>query len=110
MQVFEELAIFYKSNSYKKLPYKGVANYHAIRKRIIKELINFLIIENTESKFKSTNREGMLTLAKYFIDFKKYSESWEVLNKEEKYSRKTNDYLTSLKNTKIKIRNTTLLP
>ena len=73
VQVFEELANFYKSNTYKKLPYKGAANYHAIRKRITKELINFLIIENTESKFKSTNREGMLTLAKYFIDFKKYS-------------------------------------
>ena len=23
----------------------------------------------------------MLTLAKYFIDFKKYSESWEILTK-----------------------------
>ena len=95
VQVFEELVNFYKSNTYKKLPYKGAANYHAIRKRITKELINFLIIENTESKFKSTNREGMLTLAKYFIDFKKYSESWEILNKEEKYSEKSNDYLNS---------------
>ena len=103
VQVFEELANYYKSSSYKKLPYKGAANYHAIRKRITKELINFLIIENTESKFKSTNREGMLTLAKYFIDFKKYSESWEVLNKQEKLSEKSNDYLISLKIQRLKL-------
>ena len=103
VKVFEELANFYKSSSYKKLPYKGAANYHAIRKRITKELINFLIIENTESKFKSTNREAMLTLAKYFIDFKKYSESWEVLNKEEKLSEKSNDYLSSLKIQRLKL-------
>ena len=103
VKVFEELANFYKSNSYKQLPYKGAANYHAIRKRITKELINFLIIENTESKFKSSNREGMLTLAKYFMDFKKYSESWEILNKEEKYSEKSNDYLTSLKIQRLKL-------
>lgn len=110
VQVFEELANFYKSNSYKKLPYKGSANYHAIRKRITKELINFLIIENTESKFKSTNREGMLTLAKYFIDFKKYSESWEILNKEEKYSEKSNDYLTNLKIQRLKLEILPYLP
>lgn len=103
VQVFEELSNYYKSNSYTKLPYKGAANYHAIRKRITKELINFLIIENTESKFKSNNREGMITLAKYFIDFKKYSESWEVLNKEEKYSDESNDYLNNLKIQRLKL-------
>ena len=45
--------------------HKGAANYHAIRKRI-KEPIKFLIIENTESKFKSSNREGMLNSSKIF--------------------------------------------
>ena len=49
VKLFEELNIHYNSNSYKKLSYKGDPNYHAIRKRITKELINFLILENSEN-------------------------------------------------------------
>ena len=30
------------------------------------------------------SNHGILTLAKYFIDFKKYSEAWTLLTKEEK--------------------------
>ena len=84
MQVFEQLYNHYQSPGYKKLPFKGDPNYHAIRKRITKELVNFLTIENSEAVFQYKNREGMLNLAKYFMEFKKFSESWEILNKEEK--------------------------
>ena len=87
----------------KNLPFKGDPNYHAIRKRITKELVNFLTIENSEAAFQSKNREGMLNLAKYFMDFKKFSESWEILNKEEKYAEKANDYLMSLKIQRLKL-------
>ena len=84
VQVFEQLYNHYQSPGYKKLPFKGDPNYHAIRKRITKELVNFLTIENSEAVFQYKNREGMLNLAKYFMEFKKFSESWEILNKEEK--------------------------
>ena len=47
VKLFEELNNHYRSNSYKKLSHKGDPNYHAIRKRITKELINFLILENS---------------------------------------------------------------
>tara|TARA_B110001454_G_scaffold27772_1_gene27121 strand:+ start:356 stop:1849 length:1494 start_codon:yes stop_codon:yes gene_type:complete len=104
VNLFEELTIHYNTNSYKKLSHKGDPNYHAIRKRITKELINFLILENTEDQVKSTSRDGMLTLAKYFIDFKKYSEAWAVLTKEEKKSNNSNDYLTTLKIQRLKLK------
>jgi len=103
VKLFEELTIHYKSNSIKKLVHKGDPSYHAIRKRITKELINFLIIENTELRVKSSPTNGTITLAKYFIDFKKYSEAWSVLNKEEKKANNSNDYLTSLKIQRLKL-------
>ena len=102
--LFEELNNHYKSNSYKKLSHKGDPNYHAIRKRITKELINFLILENSEDKSKSPSRDKILILAKYFIDFKKYSEAWSVLSKEEKKSNNSNDFLLSLKIQRLKLK------
>jgi len=104
VKLFEELTIHYNSISYKKLSYKGDPNYHAIRKRITKELINFLILENTEDQVKSTSTDGMLTLAKYFIDFKKYSKAWSVLTKEEIKSNNSNDYLKTLKIQRLKLK------
>ena len=103
VQVFEQLYHHYQSPGYKKLPFKGDPNYHAIRKRITKELVNYLTIENSAASFHSKNKEGMLNLAKYFIDFKKYSESWEILNKEEKTCDKENDYLMNLKIQRLKL-------
>ena len=104
VKLFEELNNHYKSNSYKKLSHKGDPNYHAIRKRITKELINFLILENSEDKSKSPSREKILTLSRYFIDFKKYSEAWSVLTKEEKKSNNSNDFLLSLKIQRLKLK------
>ena len=103
VKLYQELTVYYNSNSYKKLSYKGDPNYHAIRKRITKELIDFLILENTEDKVKSSSSDGMLTLAKYFIDFKKYSEAWLVLTKEEKKANNSHDYLTTLKIQRLKL-------
>ena len=103
VKLYQELTVYYNSNSYKKLSYKGDPNYHAIRKRITKELIHFLILENTEDKVKSSTSDGMLTLAKYFIDFKKYSEAWSVLTKEEKKANNSHDYLTTLKIQRLKL-------
>ena len=104
VKLFEELNNHYKSNSYKKLSHKGDPNYHAIRKRITKELINFLILENSEDKSKSPSRDKILILAKYFIDFKKYSEAWAVLTKEEKKSNNSNDFLLTLKIQRLKLK------
>ena len=104
VKLFEELNNHYNSNSYKKLSHKGDPNYHAIRKRITKELINFLILENSEDKSKSPSKEKILILAKYFIDFKKYSEAWSVLTKEEKKSNNSNDFLLSLKIQRLKLK------
>ena len=103
VQVFEQLYNHYQSPGYKKLPFKGDPNYHAIRKRITKELVNFLTIENSEAVFQYKNREGMLNLAKYFMEFKKFSESWEILNKEEKACDKGKDYLMNLKIQRLKL-------
>ena len=50
VKLYQELTVYYNSNSYKKLSYKGDPNYHAIRKRITKELIDFLILENTSTR------------------------------------------------------------
>ena len=102
VKVFEELSSYYSNNKLSKLSFKGDPNYHAIRKRISKELINFLNVENSEL-LHHNNREGMLTLAKYFIDFKKYSHSLEILNKEEKIADKSNDYLINLKIQRLKL-------
>ncbi|MCH1611659.1 MAG: hypothetical protein L7S72_00035 [Flavobacteriales bacterium] len=104
VKLFEELNNHYKSNSYKKLTYKGDPNYHATRKRITKELINFLILENSEDKSKSPSKDKILILAKYFIDYKKYSEAWSVLTKEENKSSNSNDFLLILKIQRLKLK------
>ena len=76
---------------------KGHPNYHAVRKRITKELINFLILESSELEIKQDNREHFLTVAKYFIEFKKYYQAWEILKKEEIICDEKKDFLLNLK-------------
>ena len=46
-QTFELNYNFIHSANVKNTSHKGDPNYHAIRKRITKELINFLILENS---------------------------------------------------------------
>ena len=63
-----------------------------------------MILENSEDKSKSPSREKILTLARYVIDFKKYSEAWSILTKEEKKSNNSNDFLLSLKIQRLKLK------
>ena len=81
IQVFESLYQSYVNPKKSNNIYKGQATYHAIRKRITKELINFLILESSNSEIKENKRELMLVVAKHFIDFKKYEQAWEILKK-----------------------------
>ncbi len=62
---------------------KGDQNYHAIRKRIAKELINFLILKKSSTKVNSL--EGKLLMIRYFIDLSRYEVAWELLIKEERH-------------------------
>lgn len=60
---------------------KGDQNYHAIRKRIAKELVNFLILKKSSAEVNSL--EGKLLMIHYFIDLARYEVAWELLIKEE---------------------------
>ena len=51
VKVFEELSSYYSNNKLSKLSFKGDPNYHAIRKRITKELINFLNVAKSLSEY-----------------------------------------------------------
>lgn len=81
---------------------KGHQNYHAVRKRLTKELINFLILK------KSTNDrdgvEGKFLMIKYFIDLGRYSVAWELIEKEEsKSSNKSSDVQLKLQQLKLEV-------
>ncbi len=97
IQVFESLYQSYLNPKKSANIFKGKATYHAIRKRITKELINFLILESSTSEIKENNRELMLIVAKHFIDFKKYEQAWEILKKEERNCDENKDFLLNLK-------------
>jgi hypothetical protein len=59
---------------------KGSANYHALRKRLSKELDLFLMLKEATENF-----NDILGLHKvvYFINLKKYDIAWQLLEKEE---------------------------
>lgn len=97
IQVFDVLFKSYTNQKNQLQDFRGQPNYHAIRKRISKELINFLILESSSSKIKDNNRELMLIVAQYFIGFKKYAQAWEILLKEEKLCDRNKDFLLNLK-------------
>lgn len=61
---------------------KGSQNYHAIRKRISKELENYLMLKS--AKLKRFQKESRLMMVQYFINLNKYEIAWELLLKEEK--------------------------
>tara|TARA_B100001287_G_scaffold133760_2_gene112631 strand:+ start:508 stop:2007 length:1500 start_codon:yes stop_codon:yes gene_type:complete len=97
IEIFNILYQSYTKPSNKLQQLKGHPNYHATRKRITKELINFLILENSDFEIKKDNREHFITVAKYFIGFKKYQQAWEILKKEEKICDQKKDFLLNLK-------------
>ena len=42
--IFNDLFMYYNSSQIRKITYKGNQKYHAIRKRLARELINFIIL------------------------------------------------------------------
>ena len=97
IKVFDLLYKYYNKSIKDIGDLKGHQNYHAVRKRISKELINFLSLETNQAEIQDGNREHMLIVAKYFIGFKKYEQAWEILKKEEKICDERNDFLLNLK-------------
>ena len=57
LEIFNILYQSYNKPSEKLNQLKGHPNYHAVRKRITKELVNFIILENSELEIKQDNRE-----------------------------------------------------
>ena len=82
---------------------KGDQNYHAIRKRISKELTNYLILKQSSLAENYSDKEIKLLMVKYFIDLKKYEIAWELLEKEEKLIAKMNNISLSLKLQRLKL-------
>lgn len=79
--VFDNLYFKYVENRTDDI-LKGDQNYHAIRKRLSKELINFLILKRSSAEL--DNIEGKFLMIQYFIDLARYNVAWELLIKEEK--------------------------
>lgn len=82
VQVFNTLYETYLDNS-NKIDFKGDQNYHAVRKRIAKELVNFLILKKSTAGVNSL--EGRLLMIQYFVDLSRYEIAWELLLKEERH-------------------------
>jgi hypothetical protein len=80
--VFKTLYDLYTDDN-GKIDLKGDQNYHAVRKRIAKELVNFLILKKSSADIEGV--EGNLLMIKYFIDLARYEIAWELLVKEEKH-------------------------
>jgi len=79
--VFDQLFRFYQENNAKS-NLKGDQKYPAIRKRLVKELVNFLVFKKSSAE---VNRlEGRLLMVLYFIDLARYEVAWELLTKEER--------------------------
>jgi hypothetical protein len=97
LEIFDELYKSYLTPQKTPLEFKGFATYHAIRKRITRGLINFLVLEHSQTELKENKREIMLVVAKYFIDFKKYAQAFEILLKEEKLCDEKEDFLINMK-------------
>ena len=82
--IFNDLFKYYNSSQVRKISYNGNQKYHAIRNRLAKELINFIILHSSVNELDANDREVYLYVAMHFIEFKKYEVAWEILMKEEK--------------------------
>ena len=78
-------------------------NYHGIRKRLSKELVSFLIIKKTSLDKNDRDREGLLTMVKYFMEMEKHQVAWELLEKEEKRAGKMKNISLNLKIQSMKL-------
>lgn len=100
--VFRELYKKYLSGNTSN-EFKGEQNYHAIRKRISKELANYLILKQSVIGENYSDKEIKLMMIKYFIDLKKYDIAWELLQKEDRLIAKMNNISLELKLQRLKL-------
>ena len=82
VEVFKILFTSYLNDNKIGNQFKGQQNYHAVRKRIAKELENYLMLKS--AKLKRFQKESRLMMVQYFINLNKYEIAWELLLKEEK--------------------------
>ena len=101
--IFNELFKYYNSSQIRKINYKGNQKYHAIRKRLAKELINFIILHSSVNELDANDREVYLFVAIHFIEFKKYEVAWEILMKEELKCVEKRDHLLNMKIQRLKL-------
>ena len=83
-ETFRHLFSVYHGTNEVKNELKGGRNYHAIRKRLSKELTHFLILKKSIEEQKANKREGITLMILYFIERNKFQVAWELLDKEEK--------------------------
>ena len=103
IEIFRNLYLVYNGASNSKRSYTGNQNYHAIRKRLSKELTNFLILKKSISERKENKREGIILMILYFIERKKYQVAWELIIKEEKKAETYNNIDLNLKIQRLKL-------
>jgi len=106
-ETFRHLFILYHDTNKVKNELKGGQNYHAIRKRISKELTHFLILKKSIAEQKANKREGIILMILYFIERNKFQVAWELLNKEEKKAELANNIDLNIKIQRLKL---TVLP
>ncbi|MBG14718.1 MAG: hypothetical protein CL853_00010 [Crocinitomicaceae bacterium] len=86
VEVFKKLYINYTRGVALDQKLKGDQNYHAIRKRISKEIEAYLMLKSTT--LNEFGKESKLLMIQYFIQLNKYKTAWELLEKEEKKAEK----------------------
>ena len=102
-ETFRHLFILYHGTNKVKNELKGGQNYHAIRKRISKELTHFLILKKSIAEQKANKREGIILMILYFIERNKFQVAWELLNKEEKKAELANNIDLNIKIQRLKL-------
>ncbi|MEJ6589521.1 MAG: hypothetical protein QNL43_06925 [Crocinitomicaceae bacterium] len=107
VEVFRYLYLVYNGIKTSKNELSGDQNYHAVRKRISKELTHFLILKKSISEQNVHKREAMVLMILYFIERNKYNVAWELLNKEERNAERVKNIDLNLKIQRLKL---TILP
>jgi hypothetical protein len=101
--VLNTLFQYYNSPRKENLVQKGMQKYHAVRKRLTKELIRFIILQNASNELSAKDSEGFLNLAKHFKELNKHGVAWFLLEKEEQKCEKTKNYLLNMKIQRLKL-------
>ncbi len=98
LEVFRDLFSYYTESKPLKNSLVGNQNYHAIRKTIAKEIVNFVGVTS------SNPQENKVLLIKYFIKLKRFEIAWQLIEKEQKKNKQLNvDDLLELEKLKLSI-------